>query len=168
VHLVIISFVVWMGAILRSQAPVPAYVPPPPEQPLPYSHRQHLALGLACAQCHPMPDPGHAATLPSTSTCMTCHARVKTDSPAIQHLARAHAAGEMIPWKRVYLLPDFVFFSHRRHTMGATPIACELCHGPVRELDVMQRVGDISMAACTSCHQEKQAPTRCDSCHDTR
>ena len=79
-----------------------------------------------------------------------------------------HAAGEMIPWKRVYLLPDFVFFSHKHHAVGATPADCELCHGPVRELDVMRRVGDISMAACTNCHQQKQAPTHCDTCHDAR
>ena len=38
----------------------------------------------------------------------------------------------------------------------------------VRELDVMQRVGDISMAACIDCHQQKQAPARCDTCHDPR
>src|SRR5262245_56852145 len=91
-----------ISSIGAAQQPVPAYIPPPPEQPLPYSHRQHLALGVTCATCHSMPAPGHAATLPATATCMSCHARVKTESPAIQQLAKADAAGEPILWKRVY------------------------------------------------------------------
>jgi hypothetical protein len=157
-----------ISSIGAAQQPVPAYIPPPPEQPLPYSHRQHLAVGVTCATCHSMPPPGHAATLPATATCMSCHARVKTDSPAIQELAKAHAAGKPIPWKRVYKVPDFVSFSHKVHVTGAAALDCDVCHGPVREMDVMQRVKDISMPACVECHQQKQAPVRCDTCHDPR
>lgn len=153
---------------LPQQQTVPVYVPPPPEQPLPYSHKQHLALGLTCAACHSMPEPGQAATLPPTATCMTCHARVKADSPAIQKLATAHAAGEAIPWTRVYKVPDFVFFSHKVHTTGAAAAGCDVCHGPVSDMDVMQRVRDISMPACMDCHQQKQASVRCDACHEPR
>lgn len=155
-------------AALTQQLPVPVYVPPPPEQPLPYSHKQHLALGLTCAVCHSMREPGQAATLPPTATCMTCHARVKADTPAIQKLATAHAAGETIPWRRVYQVPDFVFFSHKVHTTGAAAAGCDVCHGPVSEMDVMQRVRDISMPACIECHQQKQASVRCDACHEPR
>lgn len=153
---------------LSQQQPMPVYVPPPPEQPLPYSHKQHLALGLTCAACHSMPEPGQAATLPPTATCMTCHARVKADSPAIQKLATAHAAGEAIPWTRVYKVPDFVFFSHKVHTTGAAAAGCDVCHGPVSDMEVMQRVRDISMPACVDCHQQKQASVRCDACHEPR
>jgi len=32
----------------------------PPEQPIPYSHKQHIALGLTCKDCHTNPDPGDA------------------------------------------------------------------------------------------------------------
>lgn len=155
-------------SVLSQQQTVPVYVPPPPEQPLPYSHKQHLALGLTCALCHSMPEPGQAATLPPTATCMTCHARVKTDSPAIQKLATAHTAGETIPWKRVYKVPDFVFFSHKVHATGTAAVGCDVCHGPVSEMDVMQRVKDISMPACVECHQQKQAAVRCDTCHEPR
>src|SRR5436309_10482558 len=77
------------------------YVPPAPEQPLPYSHKQHLAKGMACKDCHPMPEPGDHATLPTTAKCMTCHAEVKKDSPAIQKLADYQKKGEEVPWKRV-------------------------------------------------------------------
>jgi len=158
----------WLSVVGGTQPSGQVYIPPAPEQPLPFSHKQHLALSLECATCHVMPEPGQAATLPPTATCMSCHARVKTESPAIQQLATAHAAGEMIQWKRVYRLPEFVFFSHKAHTTGAAAAGCEVCHGPVREMDVMQRVRDISMAACLECHQQKQASTRCDACHDPR
>jgi hypothetical protein len=159
---------VLVSALNRAQPPAQVYVPPAPEQPLPYSHKQHLALGLECRTCHAMPEPGHAATLPSTSTCMTCHEQAKTESPAIQQLAKAHSADETIRWKRVYELPSFVFFSHKVHTTGTHASDCESCHGPVRDMDVMQRVRDISMAACLDCHQQRQAPARCDTCHDPR
>lgn len=164
----IVTVFLLVSSIGALQDPVPVYVPPPPEQPLPYSHKQHLALGMTCATCHSMQEPGHAATLPPTATCMACHVRVKTDSPAIQELAKAHAAGETIPWKRVYKVPDFVFFSHKVHATGAASIGCDVCHGPVREMDVMQRVRDISMPACVECHQQKQVSVRCDTCHEPR
>ena len=34
-----------------------------PAQPLPYSHKKHLALGLRCQQCHTNPSrfPGYAS-----------------------------------------------------------------------------------------------------------
>ncbi|MGE0760602.1 MAG: cytochrome c3 family protein [Pirellulaceae bacterium] len=145
----------------------PAYVPPAPEQPLPFSHQTHLALSLDCAQCHTMPEPGEAATFPSTDTCMGCHTSVASDRPAIQELAAAHASGASIAWRRVYNLPDYVFFSHKTHvsTAGGT---CETCHGVVAEMPVMQRVKDTSMAACVTCHEANAAPTGCNTCHEPR
>ena len=53
----------------------------------PYSHKQHLALGLPCQLCHVNPEAGKLMTYPATATCMTCHATVATDRPAIQKLA---------------------------------------------------------------------------------
>lgn len=143
------------------------YVPPAPTQPLPYSHKQHVALGLTCLGCHTMPEPGYAATLPTTATCMSCHSRVKAESESIRMLSAAHERNESIPWQRVYRVPSFVFFSHKQHAVEAS-LACGTCHGAVQEMDVMQRVGDISMAACMDCHREQAAPIGCDICHDPR
>ena len=99
---------------------------------------------------------------------MTCHTAVRTDSAEIQKLAGFHAKREDVPWRRVYRLPEYVGFSHTVHVKSMKSMTCETCHGNVRELTQMQKLKDTSMAACISCHTEKAAPTRCDSCHEPR
>src|SRR3954452_4641731 len=91
------------------------------QQPVPYSHKTHLALGLKCNSCHTNPDPGELMGYPAENFCMTCHQAVKPDSPHIQKLAAAAKEKKRIPWVRVYCLPAYVYFSHRVHTeAGAT------------------------------------------------
>src|ERR1700678_2040956 len=58
-----------------------------PEQPIAYSHKQHLALAMVCKDCHVNPDLQDEMTLPASSKCMTCHESIKKDSPSIQKLA---------------------------------------------------------------------------------
>src|ERR1700722_9470211 len=58
-----------------------------PEQPIAYSHKTHVALGLKCRDCHPNPDPGEHMTFPATSKCLACHTTIAKDKPAIQKLA---------------------------------------------------------------------------------
>ena len=150
-----------------AQTPPPKYIPPPPVQPLPFSHKQHLATGLECKNCHEIPDPGDFAGIPATAKCMTCHAGIKKDSPHIQKLAEYHGKDTPVPWKRVYRIPDYVFFSHKEHlTRGK--VTCEACHGPVRERDVMRKEKETSMAACMECHRTAGASLACDFCHDQR
>ena len=160
--------VVLLVSVVQIRTPAHQYTPPPaPEQPLPYSHKDHLKLGLGCATCHTMPEPGDAATIPPTGKCMECHAHVETDSLAIQQLAAAHEKGELIEWQRVYRVPSFVFFSHKQHVIDAV-MPCETCHGAVREMEITQKVKDTSMPACMACHEERGAPNTCDTCHDPR
>jgi hypothetical protein len=64
-----------------------------PAQPLPYSHKTHVALGLECRRCHTNPDPGNQMTFPATTVCMTCHSTIAKDKPAIMKLAEARAGG---------------------------------------------------------------------------
>src|SRR6202011_2801141 len=70
----------------------------PPVQPLPYSHKTHLALGLECQTCHTNPDPGKLMTYPATSTCMSCHVTVAKSKPAIQKLATFAKSQQDVPW----------------------------------------------------------------------
>lgn len=136
------------------------------EQPLPFSHKTHLATGLQCKSCHKNPDPGEMMTFPATSVCMGCHASVKKDSPAIQKLAAAAKANEKIPWVRVYKIPGYVFFSHRFHVDGG--VACETCHGPVREREVIVAEVKHDMGSCMSCHTTMKVSNDCTFCHDKR
>src|ERR1700693_2204016 len=40
---------------------------PAPEQPIPYSHKQHLAFGLKCQEGPTNPEPGMLMTFPDTA-----------------------------------------------------------------------------------------------------
>jgi Cytochrome c7 and related cytochrome c/Class III cytochrome C family len=142
-------------------------VEPGPVQPIPYSHKQHLALGLQCKECHQTADSSDEMVLPETAKCMACHRTIKKDSPSIQKLAEFNKEDQPVPWIRIYKLPDFVDFSHQVHLTRAKA-TCETCHGPVRERDVIARESDISMAGCMQCHRANNASTSCDYCHDER
>lgn len=141
--------------------------PPPPEQPIPFSHKAHAGtLKLECKMCHPNPDPGDEMTIARPSVCMSCHSKTKTDSSHIQRLANYARNGAQLPWVRVYEVPPYVSFNHRVHVENET--ACEDCHGPVAERDKLAREGDIRMAACMKCHQAKQVSVDCKLCHEPR
>lgn len=134
-----------------------------PEQPIPYSHKQHIAQGLVCANCHENTKPGVAMSFPASAYCMTCHQEIRKDSPAIQKLAAFDSNHHEIPWVRVYKLADTVSFSHGAHL--AAGVKCEECHGQVAQRDRLFVESDLSMAGCMDCHRKGNAPQECDSCH---
>ncbi len=138
----------------------------PPAQPIPYSHKQHLALGLQCKNCHEMPDPGEMMGVPAASKCMTCHQSVKKDSPAIQKLASFARENQPIPWIRVYQIPSYVDFSHKAHLDSGAK--CETCHGPVAERPQLWKETDISMGGCMDCHRANRASLDCGYCHEPK
>jgi hypothetical protein len=157
-----------LACILMAQVPDLKSKRPAPEQPIPFSHKQHTAVAkLKCADCHPVPEPGDFATLPKTAKCMSCHVSIKTDSPHIAKLSTFHSEGKRIPWAPVYRIPDYVSFSHKRH-IAVEGVTCETCHGLVQESDILRREKDISMAACMDCHRAKGASNDCTLCHDQR
>jgi hypothetical protein len=156
-----------LACLAVAQTPAPKYLPPPPVQPLPFSHKQHVSAGLDCKSCHEIPEPGDFAGLPATDKCMACHLAIKKESPHIQSLADYHAKKIPIPWKRVYRIPDYVYFSHKEH-LNRAKVTCEACHGPVRESVVMRKERETSMAACMECHRSYNASLACDYCHEPR
>lgn len=137
---------------------------PAPAQPLPYSHKKHLAFGLECKKCHTNAEPGKLMTYPSTSTCMECHVTIAKDKPAIQKLAEFAKSKQAIPWVRVYAVLPGVTWAHRPHLEAA--VKCETCHGQVREMDAMSEVTSVTtMYACLNCHEMNHAKSSCDTCH---
>ena len=173
VALMVAAFVLLAVGAAQAQQPAPGRMPavqanlaphPAPEQPLPYSHKTHVGMGLACQLCHVNPAPGKEMTFPGTSTCMNCHATVVTDRPAIKKLAEYAHSKQPIPWVRVYKLLPGVTWTHRKHLEAG--VQCETCHGAVGDLEVMSettavtawRVASVATrragvsAACNVCH----------------
>jgi hypothetical protein len=137
--------------------------PAPPEQPIPYSHKQHLALGLECQSCHTNPEPGKMMTFPATSRCGECH-KSADNNPGLQKLATFTKADQPIPWVRVYKLLPGVNWSHRRHLDAG--VSCITCHGPVAQLERMSELTSVtSMSVCIDCHDRNHAQTTCNTCH---
>ena len=153
-------------AAVRAPTAEQPVVPKAPEQPIPFSHKVHVGMGLKCVDCHAMKDPGFVAGYPQEATCMACHAAVKADSPHIRKLADLEKKGQAVPWVKVYRVPDYVYFSHAFHHHDAG-IACDTCHGPVAEREVLAREKPVTMAACMTCHDKTGASNDCDLCHDT-
>ena len=152
-----IAAILTAAVLLCAQAP----------QPIPFSHRAHTALGVKCLDCHTIKKPGFAAGLPKEETCMACHTTIKTDSQSVQKLTEYFKAKKPVPWVRLYRVPDYVWFSHDSHH-NVAKIACENCHGPVGERDVLAKEKATSMASCMECHAERKAPNACNFCHETR
>ncbi len=135
------------GAAKQEVPDNPAAHPAPP-QPIPFSHKAHIAQGLACRQCHTNPDPGAQMTLPDTAICTACH----------------EGFAQTIHWVRVYQLTPGVTWTHRRHLQAG--MQCVMCHGNVGQLDSMaQTTAILAMASCINCHQAHNASTACALCH---
>jgi hypothetical protein len=150
------GLVLAVGAVqAQQQAPAASPVPlnvaphPAPEQPLPYSHKTHVGLGLPCQLCHVNPAPGAQMAFPATATCMSCHLTAAADRPAIRKLASYAESRQPIPWVRVYQVLAGVSWSHRKHLEAA--VQCEICHGAVAGLDAMSQTTAVTaMSACIS------------------
>ena len=135
-----------------------------PEQPIPFSHQLHAGqLKIDCQYCHANVDKSRHATIPSMNVCMNCHSVVKQDSPYIQKMKALIAQGDSFEWTKVHDMPDFVFFSHKRHI--AKGVACETCHGDIRNMARVTQEKKLNMGFCVQCHRENKAPTSCDTCH---
>lgn len=139
----------------------------PVKQPIAYSHKTHVALGMKCTNCHTMPGEGFLATYPKESMCMGCHSSIKKDSPEIAKLAAFAAKKEPVPWKRVYRVPDIVWFNHVVHVKEAKT-ECGTCHGDVAQREVLFQEKSTSMQSCMACHAEHGAPNGCDFCHSSQ
>jgi hypothetical protein len=139
----------------------------PPTQPIPYSHKKHLALGLECEQCHPNAEPGDRMTFPAISKCMACHSTIAKDKPSIQKLTEFSKSKQPIPGVRIYVVSSWVYWSHRAHLEAR--MSCQMCHGEISEMDVMAKVSKVTtMAGCIECHRKNEANTGCQFCHEDK
>ena len=166
------AIILMFGSGLLAQNADPTGQGPPkpievaaPVQPIPYSHKKHLALGLKCDFCHANPAPGINMSFPPTAQCMQCHVEVAKDSPAIMRLAQYDESKKPIPWVRVYAVPAWVYWNHRTHIQAGAK--CETCHGQVAGMETMKLATNVTtMQGCVECHQMRDAPVGCGNCHE--
>src|SRR5574341_2149899 len=73
------------------------------QQPVQFSHEHHVGgLGIDCRYCHTSVEVSAFAGLPSTATCMNCHAHIWTASPFLAPVRDSLRTGQSIAWTRVY------------------------------------------------------------------
>jgi len=126
------------------------------EQPIPFSHQHHVGvLGIDCRYCHTTVEKSSYAGLPSTETCMSCHSQIWTNSPMLEPVRQSYETNTPIQWNLVNKVPQFIFFNHSIHI--ARGLNCNICHGPVNEMQITWKGNSFQMAWCLQCHR---APER--------
>jgi Cytochrome c7 and related cytochrome c len=135
-----------------------------PEQPIDFSHRDHIRGDqLECDLCHSGARRSPFAGIAPIERCMGCHQYVLTPNPEITKLRRAWDAGKTVEWVKVYALPAFVRFNHQAHAVAG--LNCDICHGDIGSMNRVERVADLTMGWCVSCHRNRHASIDCLSCH---
>jgi cytochrome c2 len=125
-----------------------------PDQPIAFSHKLHAGMyEIDCNYCHNGVNRGKSATIPAANVCLNCHNVIKTESPEIKKIWKAVEKNEPIKWVRVHNLPDLAYFNHAQH-VKVGGVECEKCHGPVKEMEVIQQHSPLTMGWCINCHRE--------------
>jgi len=134
-------------------SPYTTWVNVPREQPVPFSHKHHVAgLGIDCRYCHTSVENSSFAGLPPTETCMTCHSQLWTNAKLLAPVRDSLATNTPIRWNRVNDLPDFVYFDHSIHIHKG--IGCTTCHGPVDQMPLTWKANTLYMKWCIDCHRD--------------
>jgi hypothetical protein len=122
-------------------------------QPVPFSHQHHVGKqGIDCRYCHTSVEHSSFAGIPPTKTCMNCHSQIWTGSAMLEPVRSSFRTNESIPWKRVYNLPGFVYFSHEIHIHKG--VGCATCHGRIDQMPFTRQVPTLLMEWCLDCHRD--------------
>lgn len=135
-----------------------------PTQPINYNHQIHVEKNkMECQYCHSGVSKSPFATVPSVELCMGCHKLAMTDKPEIKKLAEYFHKNEPVEWEPVNNLPEHVQFTHERHTKAG--VGCQMCHGQIQKMAVVEKGASLKMGFCVSCHRERGASIDCATCH---
>ncbi|MGB0788674.1 MAG: cytochrome c3 family protein, partial [Marinirhabdus sp.] len=133
---------------------------------------------IDCNYCHSSARKSKHSGIPSLNVCMNCHKNIAEYNgeedlengytkafydAEIQKLYKAvgwdettqsyTGKTEPVKWVRIHNLPDFAYFNHSQHVTVAG-IACQECHGPVEEMEIMRQHAPLTMGWCINCHRE--------------
>lgn len=149
-----------------------------PVQPIHYSHKIHAGdNGIDCNFCHSSARRSQTAGIPSLNVCMNCHISISevAEETATAEYSKEFYDGEIaklykavgwdpdemaytgkeepVKWVRIHNLPDFAYFNHSQHvTVGG--VACQKCHGPVENMEIMEQFSPLTMGWCIECHKD--------------
>ncbi len=153
-----LAFVLWVGLIyVRSSYGTGAGVVR--NQVVPFSHQHHVGgLGIDCRYCHTTVERGPNAGFPPTQICMNCHSQMWVGSEMLAPVRDSYRGDRSLPWKRIYNLPDFVYFDHSIHVHKG--VGCATCHGRVDEMPLMYQVPSLLMEWCLDCHRNPERNLR--------
>ncbi|MEG9327129.1 c-type cytochrome [Salinimicrobium catena] len=154
-----------------------------PIQPIHFSHRIHAGDNqIECKFCHSSARVSKTSGIPSLNVCMNCHKSISEVAPetATDEYSKEFYDGEIaklydavgwdvsqqaytgetepVKWIRIHNLPDFAYFNHSQH-VEVGGIACQTCHGPVQEMEIMYQNAPLTMGWCVNCHRETNVRT---------
>jgi formate-dependent nitrite reductase cytochrome c552 subunit len=130
-----------------------------PTQPVAFSHKLHAGqLGMDCRFCHNHVDESAHANVPSTSTCMSCHSIIKTQSAALAPIRASYENDKPVEWVKIHKVPDYVYFNHSIHVNRG--ISCVECHGRIDQMEVVHHDQSLSMSWCLECHNNPEEKIR--------
>ncbi len=147
---------------------------PAPVGEVAFSHRAHAGdCKIPCLACHVFATQSPVAGIPSGRKCMGCHKFVAKEKLGVRILAARVKAEQPLRWERVFVVPDFIYFSHRAHLRieakadckDCEKVECKDCHGDVASQKVVRQETPFTMGMCLGCHEKKRAPRGCTVCH---
>jgi len=136
-------------------------------QPIAYNHQKHVSeAGMACLDCHANAETHERASIPNIGTCGNCHSDTTVDNLAQRQVAEYVAKGALIPWKQIHIIPDYAYFSHRRH-VKLGQMDCATCHGDVGAMitPITKPFVPLKMGWCMDCHEQHVVSNDCAACH---
>jgi hypothetical protein len=136
-------------------------------QPIAFNHKKHTTdLEIECGTCHEFYAEGSHAGLPMLSICMGCHEAEETGSPEMKKIREMAGQKQNDVFRKLFRMPDHVFYSHRRHA-GIAKLPCETCHGGIALTTSPpdRPLVRITMNFCIDCHRQRKVSTDCTGCH---
>ncbi|NIW78494.1 MAG: hypothetical protein GWN16_03125, partial [Calditrichae bacterium] len=130
-------------------------------------HKLHIEdIGFTCLDCHSNAETHARASIPNIEFCGGCHDDTEVENPEESKVAEHVNNDIQIKWVQVHKVPDYAYFSHRRHVKLAQ-IECETCHGEVSQMEnpFVSPFPSMKMSWCMDCHTERGVTNDCYACH---
>jgi c(7)-type cytochrome triheme protein len=146
-----------------------SFVNPSENQPIEFIHKKHKEQGIDCETCHIYIKKESFAGIPNLQTCLDCHESPVTKSSEEEKIRSFAKKGMKLEWKRLYRMPQHVYFSHRRH-VALAKLECQNCHGSIEDAPKppLKPLKILMMNDCIDCHKKSRAvkvSTDCIDCH---